>query len=174
MKYKRGAGSGGELTLDDGHDSALLDGGRAFETVGIDAAQQLSLEGHGIERVGRLIVVGLDLACSALVKRAQSHGAVTLALGHILKTFVSHDCGGTQKGLQAWHCSRASRSGVGGRVSSRNRWEWGSGGGKSRHRTLCSRIKGCLGREFRSGLGCGVEWWEYEGEKVGACPMLYG
>lgn len=49
------------LTLDDGHDSALLDGRRALETVGIDTTEKLGLQGHLIERVDGLIVVRLDL-----------------------------------------------------------------------------------------------------------------
>lgn len=53
-----------ELTLDDGDDGALLDGGRALETVGVDSTEELSLEVHGIERVGDLVVVRLDLACA--------------------------------------------------------------------------------------------------------------
>ena len=31
------------LTLDDGHDGALLDGRRALETVGVDSTEELSL-----------------------------------------------------------------------------------------------------------------------------------
>jgi hypothetical protein len=54
-----------KLTLDDGHDGALLDGRGALETVGVDTTEELSLEVHGIERVGGLVVVGLDLSCSA-------------------------------------------------------------------------------------------------------------
>jgi hypothetical protein len=50
------------LTLDDGHDGALLDGRGALEAVGVDASQELGLEVHAIERVGGFIVVGLDLA----------------------------------------------------------------------------------------------------------------
>ena len=53
----------GKLTLDDGHDSALLDGGRALETVGVDSTEELGLQVHRVEGVGGLIVVGLDLAC---------------------------------------------------------------------------------------------------------------
>lgn len=52
-----------KLTLDDGHDSTLLNGGRALETVGVDSTEELGLEVHRIEGVGGLIVVGLDLAC---------------------------------------------------------------------------------------------------------------
>jgi hypothetical protein len=54
---------GGELTLDDGHDCALLDGRRALETIGVDAAEKLWLEVHRIEGVDGLIVVALDLSC---------------------------------------------------------------------------------------------------------------
>ena len=54
----------GRLTLDDGHDGTLLDGRRALETVGVDTAEQLSLQVHIVEGVGDLIVVGLDLACA--------------------------------------------------------------------------------------------------------------
>lgn len=50
-------------TLDDGHDGTLLDSRRALETVGIDAAKQLGLQVHLIERVDGLIVVRLDLSC---------------------------------------------------------------------------------------------------------------
>lgn len=55
--------AGGELTLDNGHDGALLDGGGALETVGVDSTEELRLEVHRIEGVGGLIIVGLDLAC---------------------------------------------------------------------------------------------------------------
>ena len=47
---------------DDGHDGTLLDSGRALETVGVDTTEEFSLEVHGIEGVGGLIVVGLDLS----------------------------------------------------------------------------------------------------------------
>lgn len=50
-------------TLDNRHDSALLNRRRALETVGVDATQKLALEVHGIEAVGGLIVVGFDLTC---------------------------------------------------------------------------------------------------------------
>jgi hypothetical protein len=53
---------GGELTLDDGHDGALLDGRGTLETVGVDSTEELGLEVHGIEGVRGLIIVGLDLA----------------------------------------------------------------------------------------------------------------
>jgi hypothetical protein len=61
---------GRQLTLDDGHDGALLDGGGALETVGVDSTEELRLEVHRVERVGGLIVVGLDLACVAHVRKA--------------------------------------------------------------------------------------------------------
>lgn len=54
----------GKRTLDDGHDGALLDSRGALETVGVDSTEELSLEVHVVERVGDLIVVGLDLACA--------------------------------------------------------------------------------------------------------------
>jgi len=106
------------LTLDNGHDGALLDGGGALETVGVDSTKELCLEIHRIERVGGLVVVGLNLAYRrgrlaqgepkvfaqvAGVAR-QARGALTL--GHILETFVSHDCGFGNRGLQALRCSR--------------------------------------------------------------------
>lgn len=71
-------------TLDDRHDSALLDGRGALETVSVDAfiptlaqavrcggsrwrkfltSEQLRLECHLIERVDGLVIVGLDLTC---------------------------------------------------------------------------------------------------------------
>jgi hypothetical protein len=59
-------GGAGKLTLDDGHDGALLDGGRALETVGVDSAEELGLQVHRVEGVGGLIVVGLDLACACV------------------------------------------------------------------------------------------------------------
>jgi hypothetical protein len=55
----------GKLTLDDGHDGALLDSRRALETVGVDSTEELGLQVHRVERVGGLIVVGLNLACGA-------------------------------------------------------------------------------------------------------------
>lgn len=67
------------LTLDNGHDGTLLDGRRALETVGVDTTQKLGLQVHGIEAVGRLIVVGLDLGCVRnLVSRVGS--VVTCAM----------------------------------------------------------------------------------------------
>ena len=57
----------GRLTLDDGHDGALLDSRRALETVGVDTAEELSLQVHVVEGVGGLIVVGLDLAYTVSV-----------------------------------------------------------------------------------------------------------
>ena len=77
------------LTLNDGHDGALLDSRGALETVGVDTwlirsvnfpqspatggtfphdrishtAKQLRLQVHGIEGVDDLIVVGLNLTC---------------------------------------------------------------------------------------------------------------
>jgi len=59
------AGASEPLTLDDGHDGALLDSRRALETVGVDTTEELSLQVHVVEGVGGLIVVGLDLACMA-------------------------------------------------------------------------------------------------------------
>jgi hypothetical protein len=74
------------VTLDDGHDSTLLDSGGTLETVGVDCAglltslsiciwgvwvyywfqltttEQLGLEVHVVEGVDGLIVVGLDLS----------------------------------------------------------------------------------------------------------------
>jgi len=47
----------GPHTLDNGHDGTLLDGRRALETVGVDAAEELRLEVHLIERIDGLIVV---------------------------------------------------------------------------------------------------------------------
>jgi hypothetical protein len=52
----------GKLTLDDGHDGALLDSRRALETVGVDTTEELGLQVHRVEGVGGLIVVGLNLA----------------------------------------------------------------------------------------------------------------
>jgi hypothetical protein len=55
------------LTLDDGHDGALLDGGGPLKTVGVHSAKELSFEVHVVEGVRCLIVVGLDLACAGLL-----------------------------------------------------------------------------------------------------------
>lgn len=52
------------LTLDNGHDGALLDGGGSFETIGVYSAKEFCLEVHVVERVRGLIIVGLDLACA--------------------------------------------------------------------------------------------------------------
>lgn len=60
----------GKLTLDDGHDGALLDSRRALETVGVDTTEELGLQVHVVEGVGCLIVVGLDLACLAVNMRS--------------------------------------------------------------------------------------------------------
>jgi hypothetical protein len=51
-------------TLDDGHDSALLDSRRTLETVGVDTTEKLRLQVHGVKGVGDFIVVGLDLTCN--------------------------------------------------------------------------------------------------------------
>jgi hypothetical protein len=59
------------LTLDNGHDGALLDGGGALETIGVDSAQELGLEVHVVERVGRFIVVRLDLACGVVRRQSK-------------------------------------------------------------------------------------------------------
>lgn len=54
----------GKRTLNDGHDGTLLDSRGALETVGVDSTEELSLQVHVVERVGDLIVVGLDLTCA--------------------------------------------------------------------------------------------------------------
>lgn len=108
------------LTLDDGHDGALLDSRRTLKTVGVDTTEELSLEVHGIERVGSLVVVRLDLACTshpvsgarrmrvvdfavacARGDRGEGGGEISVrlarprskhTLGDLFKT-GSHDCG---------------------------------------------------------------------------------
>ena len=55
------------LTRDDWHDGSLLDGRWALETVGVDTTEELGLQVHGIEGVGGLIVVGLDLSWESAV-----------------------------------------------------------------------------------------------------------
>jgi hypothetical protein len=70
----------GKLTLDDGHDGALLDGRRALETVGVDSAEELSLQVHVVEGVGDLVVVGLDLTCTRVSLCAQKRLPVAVAL----------------------------------------------------------------------------------------------
>lgn len=99
VPVQAGGGAGpGKLTLDNGHDGALLDGGGALETVGVDSTEELGLQVHRVERVGRLIVVGLDLACvwvslgSPNALRGRRRRGPSLTLRHILKTLVSHDC----------------------------------------------------------------------------------
>lgn len=49
-------------TLDDWHDSALLDSRWALETVSVNSTEELWLEVHGVEGIDGLIVVGLDLS----------------------------------------------------------------------------------------------------------------
>lgn len=71
----------GTLTVDDGHDGTLLDGGGALETVGVDSAKELGLEVHGVERVGDLIVVGLDLAWGGVSERTSKKGTATARPG---------------------------------------------------------------------------------------------
>ena len=56
-----------KLTLDDGHDGALLDSRRALETIGVNTTKELGLQVHRVEGVGRLIVVGLNRACCGKV-----------------------------------------------------------------------------------------------------------
>jgi hypothetical protein len=89
----------GKLTLDDGHDGALLDGRRALETVGVDATEELGLEVHAVEAVGGLIVVGLDLRCLVL---ACAHAnlqlralAVAVAGAHSRRSDLWHLLSGT-------------------------------------------------------------------------------
>lgn len=75
------------LTLDDWHDSALLDSRWALETVGVDSAEELALEVHGIEGVGGLIVVGLDLrwrGCQSLVSQRTKACAAYCPAAHPL------------------------------------------------------------------------------------------
>lgn len=55
------------LTLDDWHDSALLNSRWALETVGVNSTEELWLEVHAVERIDGLIVVGLDLSCEVKV-----------------------------------------------------------------------------------------------------------
>jgi hypothetical protein len=57
----------GKLTLDNGHDGALLDGRGTLETIGVDSTEELGLKVHVVEGVRGLIVVGLDLACCGAV-----------------------------------------------------------------------------------------------------------
>lgn len=54
-----------EHTLDDWHDSALLDSRGALETVGIDTTEKLWAKVHRIEGVGDLVIVRLDLSCNS-------------------------------------------------------------------------------------------------------------
>jgi len=51
------------LTLDDWHDSALLDSRWALKTVCVDTTEKLRLQVHGVEGVDSLVIVGLDLTC---------------------------------------------------------------------------------------------------------------
>lgn len=52
-----------ENELDGGDDGLLLDGGRALETVGVDATEELLLEGHVVEVVDlHNVLVLLDLS----------------------------------------------------------------------------------------------------------------
>jgi hypothetical protein len=51
-----------KLTLNDGHDGALLDGRWTLKTVGINAAKKFGLEVHRIEGVDSLVIIRLDLA----------------------------------------------------------------------------------------------------------------
>jgi hypothetical protein len=71
-----GGGGVGKLTLDDGHDGTLLDSRGALETVGVDSTEELSLQVHVVERVGDLIVVGLDLACTWVSLGSQDNSQV--------------------------------------------------------------------------------------------------
>jgi hypothetical protein len=69
----------GKLTLDDGHNGALLDSRGALETVGVDSTEELSLQGHVVEGVSDLIVVGLDLACAWVSRGSQDISQVRLS-----------------------------------------------------------------------------------------------
>lgn len=55
------------LTLDDWHDSALLNSRWVLETVAIDTTEKLWLQVHGIEGVNGLVIVGLELSCCPFV-----------------------------------------------------------------------------------------------------------
>lgn len=49
------------VTLDDGQDGSLLNGGRVLKTVTVDTSEQLVLESKVVERGNNLVVVGGDL-----------------------------------------------------------------------------------------------------------------
>ena len=95
----------GSRTFDDGHDSTLLDGRGPLEAVGVDSAQELALQFHGIEAVGGFIIVGFDLGCSDghQVSRMFTHSLKKYGarIGSeesptdvdVLQSFgISHDC----------------------------------------------------------------------------------
>lgn len=54
--------------------SYLLDGGGLLETVGVDASEELFLEVHGVEGLGDLVPVGLDLSGGVEVLLLPVHG----------------------------------------------------------------------------------------------------
>lgn len=58
------------MALEAGHDGALLDGRGLLEAVSVDAAQQLLLEVHVVERVVDLVPVRLDDALRLHARRA--------------------------------------------------------------------------------------------------------
>jgi len=49
------------MTLDNGDNGPLLDGGRTFEAIGVNTTEKLRLQFHVIEAVDDLVPVGLDL-----------------------------------------------------------------------------------------------------------------
>jgi hypothetical protein len=122
-----GLGLGDDIVaLDDGHDGALLDSGGALETVGVDTTEKLRLQVHVVEGVGDFIVVGLDLA-----------------LGHVLKTFVSHDCGLKKRLLVLDRSRRVARGGVdAGDPLDAAAKKLLVVEVKTRYQILCARIKG--------------------------------
>mmetsp|Transcript_23503 Transcript_23503/g.73932 ORF Transcript_23503/g.73932 Transcript_23503/m.73932 type:complete len:306 (+) Transcript_23503:468-1385(+) len=70
----------GVAALEDGHDGALLDGGRLLKAVRVDAAEQLVLEPHGIEGLDDLHVVR-RAEVERLVVNHRRHGAALLWRG---------------------------------------------------------------------------------------------
>lgn len=166
-------------TLDDGHDGALLDSRRALETVGVDTTEKLRLQLHRIEGVGGLIVVGLDLSCSAQNRQYSVYVAWCriMALGRalasrrmcvrceaapesqalltrldVLKSLVGHDCG-VGRSSHAVRCELICVWGGGNPVDSAAEVRRCTGG--TRYQTLGVRVEGSSVSGFAVVKWCG-------------------
>jgi hypothetical protein len=189
-------GGGVKLTLDDGHDGALLDSRGTLETVGVDTTEELSLEVHVVEGVGGLIVVGLDLACAGsacaqtwtgtfcmsrarLTVRRWRAASMSQTHGSAQRTAHrgSDGDGATCRDRQHSPSGTSSRPLSAMIASCRGVEQWGSCGyrrcwirklfgGEARYQILSARIKEYLGVELCCGVDCVGEGRSRRGERT--------